>query len=128
VARSSSVLVHQRVHPGAQLVVGVRLRQVVVGARDEALDDLLGGMLRGEEQDGDLLQPRPFGPHVLADLDARDARHHPIQHEDVGQRPGCEPFDGGRPVLQPGDLVSIGQRPARPFRIQRAVVHDPDDG
>ena len=118
----------ERADPRAQLVVGVRLRQIVVRTGDQALDDLLGGILRGEEQDGDLLQPGPLRARVLAHLDARDAGHHPVQHQNVGQRPGREAFDGRRSVLQPGHLVSIGQRLARALRIERAVVDDPDGG
>src|SRR5207247_4612068 len=70
----------QRAHSGDELPEIEGLDEVVVGARVQALDAVGRGIASGQHQDGGgaFVAPRPGG-----DLDARHARHAPVEDGDV---------------------------------------------
>jgi hypothetical protein len=111
-----------RVHARHQLARAEWLRHVVVGA-DPQPDEHVGlGVARGEEQDGD----GPVGLHAAHDLDAVEARQHPVDdHQVRRQAPAQLDALGSRA----GDLdaEALGPQPCRDRPRDGRLVFDDDD-
>ncbi len=74
----------QGTDPGDEFARAVGLGEVVVGAQVEAEQQVVLGGTRGEHQDGQLVSLGAQGTH---DVEAVQARHHHVEHEQVGCGP-----------------------------------------
>ena len=105
-ALEQAVRAHERVDARAQLGVGVRLDEVVVGARREPFDDLLRSASASSAAGWRAaLGARCARAQEPADLDPRHAGHHPVEHQHVGRRLARELLEHGRAVGEDLDVV-----------------------
>ena len=108
-ALEEAVRTHERVDPRAQLGIGVRLDEVVVRARLQPFDDLLRLRLHRQQQDGELPLGAVRRTKEPADLDPRDPRHHPVEHQHVRRRLARELLEDGRAVSEDLHVVLAGE-------------------
>ena len=127
-ALQEGVRTHQGVDPRAQLWIGVGLDEVVVRARLEPFDDLLRLRLRGQQQNGELSLGSMGRTKKPADLDPRDARHHPVEHQHVRGGLIRKLFQNGRAVAEDLYIILAVENEPSPFGVERTVVDDPDVG
>src|SRR5579884_812114 len=110
---------------GEQLLEGERLGEVVVGAGVEAGDLVLGGVERGEQEDGcgDALATQR-----AADADAVAAREEDVEHDDVeAVVVGPHERVGGVAVAQHLHLVPLVLKVALVAARQARLVFDQED-
>src|SRR5205814_8984247 len=88
-----------------QLRVVERLLQVVVRARLQAVHDVLLLVLAREQDDVDVGLARGLA-HAAADLEAVEARHHPVEQRDARAVGRLQRAPGLLAVLGEYDLVS----------------------
>ena len=100
-----------------------RLRDVVVAARAERLDLVLGRVLRGQEEDGGL---EAALPQAAADLDPLDVGQHPVEHDEVGleARDRAQGLPTGLRLL---DRVALVAERGRDGVDDRRLVVDDED-
>ena len=97
------------------------LHEVVVGARVEPDDLVGGGVLRRQHEDRELWIA---GAQPSADLNAVDARHHQVEHHEVG-RELERLLERFRTVARGGDRVALErERAAQHVRDVLVVVDD----
>ena len=114
----------QRVHPRAELRRRVGLGEIVVGACVEAFHHLLHLLVGGQQQQaqrGGL----GAGADELADVDARDPRHHPVHHQHVGRRARGQLLQQHRAVVEQLHVIAAREGAPGHLGLERAVVHDP---
>ena len=117
VARAGAA--EQRAQPGAQLLDGERLDEVVVGAGVEPLDAVGDCVARGDDEHRHRIAA---AAQRAADLEAADLGHQEIEHDRVGRRLRLA-RERLRAVLGLVDLVVRAQG-ARDRRADRRVVVD----
>ena len=108
---------------GDDLGQAERLRDVVVAARAQRLDLVLGRVLRRQEQHRG---PEALLAEPAADLDPLDVRQHPVEHDQIGLGPrrSAQRVAAGQRLLDLVPLVAEGRRDRIDDR--RLVVDDED--
>ena len=131
------ILVAQEIPCRLQLQVGLdprqhdgradRLGDVVHSAKFEAQALVVGFGPGGQEHDGNVARVR-VGLQPATDLIAVHLRHHDIEQDQVGGRPGCGDTQGTRPTGGHFDAVKVAQQRAQQCDVVRRVVDHEDRG
>ena len=102
-----------------------RFADEVVGAGAEPVDELLGVIDRGQDEDGQRCLVERLADEA-ADLDPAHARHHPVEDQEIGPRAGGEALERARTVAEDLDPIPRLEGAARDLRLHGAVVDDPN--
>ncbi len=115
----------QRPQASEQLLERERLGEVVVGPGVETLDPVTDGVARGEDEDRYVVAG---GAQRTGRLDPVEARHHHVDHHDVGVL-GADRHQALGPVGGEHDVVPVElQRPAQRVAHRAVVVDDEHAG
>jgi hypothetical protein len=109
-----------------ELLRRIGFGEIVVGACSEPLDDLRRLVVGRKEEHLHLVAKSACGrTKVATEVDAGDARHHPVEHQHVRALLLRDALENVGPIAEYFHAVVVAEGFSGTFGIEGAVVHDP---